>query len=293
MIEYLHLAGATVCSAMMRIVGAFYNRKTQGKSNTNAVYSMALSFVAFVCWGVLWLTDFSFDARVLPYSLGFAVFYGAAIWGKVAAFKTGSPLITSFLCQLSLIAVSIWGFFFWNEPFTPLVAIGFCLVVCSIFLCLYSGKTDKNAEKTKFSWKWLLFVAMSFFGNAACTIVQREQQKSFDYAHGNMLMFFALLCVTVAFFALWLKTDKKDTGVILKTNGYLPAVTGVANVLLNVFVILLANASLSASLVFPTMSVGALALTTLFSVLALKERLRWWQWLGIALGAVASITLSV
>lgn len=293
MIEYFQLVGATVCSAMMSIVGSFYNRKTQGKNNTNAVYSMVLCLVAFVCWGALWLTDLSFNARVLPYSLAFAAFYIVAIWGKIAALRSGSPLITSLLCQLSLIAVSVWGFFFWNEPFTPLVAVGLCLVVCSIFLCLYTGKTDKNTEKTKFSWKWLVFVALAFFGNAGCTIVQRHQQKAFAYQYGNMLMFFALLCASVAFVAAWLKSDKKDTVTILKKSGYLPAITGVANVLLNVFVILLASASLSASLVFPTMSVGALALTTLFSVFALKERLRWWQWLGIAVGALAIVLLSI
>lgn len=293
MIEYLQLIGATVCSAMMSIVGAFYARKTQGKSNTNAVYSLVLCTVAFACWSIAWLVDFSFDARVLPYALAFAVFYCTAIWGKVAAFRVGPMLITSFLCQLSLIAVSIYGFFFWGEAFTPLIGLGFVLVILSIALCLYKGKSNKSADKKSFSWKWLLCVAASFFGNAICSIVQREQQIAFDYAYGNALMFFALLCAVVIFFVVWLKTDKKDTVVLLKTNGYLPVIAGVGNVFMNVCVILLASATLSASLVFPTMSVGALALTTLFSLFAFKERLRWWQWLGILLGAIAIVILSI
>jgi drug/metabolite transporter (DMT)-like permease len=293
MIEYLQLAGAITCSSLLHIIGAFYNRKTQGKRNTNAVYNMVYGIAVFLGWSVLFIVDFSFDAGVLPYSLAFAAFYALANVGLISALKTGSALLTSLLCHLSLIAVSIWGFFFWGEPFTTLIAIGLTLVVIAVFLCLYTGGKKDAEAKTKFSWKWVIYVSMAFFGNAGCTIVQRQQQRAFAYQHGNMLMFFATLCSALVFVAMWLKTDKRDTVELIKTKGYMPTVSGIANALMNVFVILLASASLSASLVFPAMSVGALALTTLFSVLALKERLRWWQWLGIVLGAVAIVTLSI
>ena len=293
MIEYLQLAGATLCSALLHTVGAFYNRKAHGKKNTNALYNMIYGVAVFLGWSVLFITDYSFDVKVLPYSLAFGIFYVLANWGLISALKTGSALLTSLLCHLSLIAVSIWGFLFWDEPFTALVAIGLALVAVAIFLCLYTGKPDKTVQKTKFSWKWLVYVALAFFGNAGCTIVQRQQQRVFSYQHGNMLMFFATLCSALVFVAMWLKTDKQDTRILIKSSGYLPAVAGLANIAMNLLVILLASASLSASLVFPAMSVGALALTTLFSVVALKERLHWWQWLGIVLGAVAIVALSV
>lgn len=293
MLEYFQLFGATAGTAAVSVVCALYNRRTGDKKNATAVYNLLIGIAVFIGWMVLFVTDFSFDTGVFPYVVLFASCYLTCTVGLINALKTGSVLITSLLCQLSLIAVSIWGFFFWDEPFTPLVAVGLVLVCIAIFLCLYTGKTERDEKEVKFSWKWLAFVCMAFFGNAGCTISQREQQMAFGYQHGNMLMAFATLFATLGFTVMWLKTDKKDTVAILKSNGYLPVISGIVNVFSNLLVIILASSTLSASLVFPTIAIGALALTTLFSVFAFKERLYFWQWLGIVFGAVAILLLSV
>jgi multidrug transporter EmrE-like cation transporter len=40
-------------------------------------------------------------------------------------------------------------------------------------------------------------------------------------------------------------------------------------------------------------AVGGLAVTSIFSLVAFKEKLHWWQWVGVAVGAVAVALLSL
>ena len=37
----------------------------------------------------------------------------------------------------------------------------------------------------------------------------------------------------------------------------------------------------------------ALSVTTVFSVLIFKEKMKWWRWCGVAVGAVAVVLLSI
>lgn len=96
----------------------------------------------------------------------------------------------------------------------------------------------------------------------------------------------------VAFF-LYLKSDKKDSRCLLRTSWYYPVAAGVLNALANLFVILMANTSLSPSLIYPVLSIGSLMVTTFFSVFIFKEKMRWWQWIGVVVGATAVGLLSI
>ena len=68
---------------------------------------------------------------------------------------------------------------------------------------------------------------------------------------------------------------------------------GICNLILNVFVMLMAVTDLSPSLIYPVIGVGGLAVITVFSLLVFKEKMRWWQWLGVAVGAIAVLLLSI
>jgi uncharacterized membrane protein len=58
-------------------------------------------------------------------------------------------------------------------------------------------------------------------------------------------------------------------------------------------VMLLATSILSPSLVYPAISVGGLVLVAIFSLFVFKEKLKWWQWVGIVLGTIATALLSI
>ena len=291
---YLYLVFSVFFSASSGIAGGFYNRKNDGKKGASSLYSFLCVGSVFVFWTIMFCTDAGVDIGVLPYSLLFAFFYTIAKVGFISALQTGPVLLTSLFMQLSSIGVSIWGFFFWDSEFTLLVGLGLVLVGISLWLCLYTGKTESGGERGgKISLKWLLFSLCAFAGNAGCSIVQKTQQMNFNGQYGNFLMLVATGVSALVCLVAWWKDDRSSAREICKNSWYIPVVAGGLNGLLNLFVVLLATSYLSPSLIYPVIGVGSLIVTTFFSELVFKEKMRWWQWVGVIVGMAAVALLSL
>ena len=286
---YLYLSLSVFLSASSSILAKIFNRKNAGKKDTSAFYGFWIMLSACLGWAIFWITDFSFNANVLWYSLAYAACYAITVAGSINALKHGPIALTTLMNSLSLILTTIWGFIFWGSTLNITVVIGLLLVICSITLCLYSKKT----EEKKISTKWLVYVLLAFFGNAGCSIVQRTQQTEYAGAYGKQLMFFAILLSASVYLFIYLKSNRIDTPAMLKTSVWLPVCAALLNLVLNVFVMLLANTELSPSLIYPVIGVGSLAVTLVFSLFVFKEKMHWRQWVGVGIGAVAVLLLSI
>ena len=286
---YLYLILSVFMSASSSVFGKIFNRKNENCKDATTFYTFLLLLSVFIGWGILYVFDFSFDANVLWYSVLFAVCYTVCNVGIINALKYGPATLTSLLVGLSLLVTTIWGFIFWGAKVTPPVVIGLFLVVCAITLCLYTKEKDEKGV----SWKWLMYIVLAFFGNAGCSIVQRTQQVQYNGEHGKMLMLFATGFSALAYLVVYLKSDKRDTPTLLKTSCWTPICAGICNLILNVLVMLMAVTDLSPSLIYPVIGVGGLAVVTIFSLFVFKEKMRWWQWLGVGIGAIAVILLSI
>ena len=289
--DYLILAGAVVCASTTSIFGGFFNRSLSGKRGTSAFYNFFQLLTVFVGWTLLLIIDFEFNVAVIPYAVAFGIAYCVGTLGAINALRTGPVLLTSLITQFSLIATTIWGFFFWGSEPKATVFVGLALVVVAIFLCLYKGKGHDKNDKG-FSFKWLFYVSFAFLGNAGTSIIQRTQQTAFDGKYGNQLMSTALFFGFLFFLVIFLRSDKSDAKFIIK-KCYIPMGTGLFNLILNLFVMLMATSSLSPSLIYPTISIGGLMIVTLFSLFAFRERLRASQWVGVALGITSVLLLSL
>ena len=285
---YLYLIGAVLLYASENILCAFFNRKYDDKKDVGAFCTLLISISSFLSWGVLFLFDGTWDWAVLPYALLFSLGFTLATVMLVEALKCGPVVLTSLIMQLSLIGATVWGFFSWGDNFTWLVGVGLALVVVALWLCLYTGEK----EEQKFSVKWLLCVLLMFLGNACGTIVQKTQQLDFDGKYGNFLMVVATGIMLVVSVIRYLKSDKSDSKVMLRS-WYYPVSVGVVTAIANLCVILLATSPLSPSLIYPVLSVGVLMVNSFFSAFVFKEKMRWWQWVGVAVGTAAVAILSI
>lgn len=288
--QYLYLFSSIFCLASANIIGTLFNRKNEGRPGASPIYNFYQIVAIFLCWLILFLTDRTFDLSVLPYAILFALCYTACNICTINALKTGSVMLTSLFGQLSLILVSIWGFFFWNAKFTWTVGVGLVLTAIALWLCLYTGK---SGEGTKINGKWIRYIFLLVIGNAGCSIIQRTQQMNFDGKYGNFLMVVATGISTLACLAIYLRSDRRDTKVITRSCWFFPVLAGVLNALLNLFVILMATSDLSPSLIYPVLAIGSLIVITVLSLLVFKEKMRWWQWLGVLLGIAATGILSL
>ena len=276
---FLHASASILCT--------FYNRKNEKRVGVGAFYSLLLLSSIFLSWVVLFAVDGKVNWGVLSYAVLFAIGFTTASVMMIEALKTGSVVLTALILQLSLIGVTIWGIFFWNTKFTWKLGIGLVFVVLCLWLCLYTGKK----EERKISLKWIFFVVMMFLGNAACTIVQKTQQTDFNGEYGNFMMLATGMCALSAL-VIYLRSDKTHSSVLCKDSWYFPVSAGVLNAVANLLVIAMANSTLSPGLIYPVLSIGGLMVTTVFSVFIFKEKMAWWQWIGVALGFVAIAVLS-
>lgn len=287
---YVYLIGAVFLAASSSILGGFFNRKTKGKETAPTLYNFLSMCCTLLFWIILFCFDCTIDVKVIPYALLYACFYGGCTIAVIYALRTGPVVLTTLIKQLSLICVSVWGFFFWDTPFTVFAGIGLLLVIIALFLCLYNKKKKDNAG---FNFKWIIYILIMFVGNAGCSIVQKTQQLDFNGQFGNFLMLLTTGIVTIVCFITYLKTDKTDSREILKKAWYIPIFTGICNALLNLFIIILTTSVLSSTLIYPVIAVGGIMVVTLFSAFAFKERIYWWQWIGVIVGCVAVGILSV
>lgn len=154
------------------------------------------------------------------------------------------------------------------------------LVVLSLWLCLYTGKKDEK----KFNSKWLFWILIMFLGNSCCTIVQKTQQIDFDGRYGNFMMMLATGVGFIATTVFYLKGDRGSEKALLNESWLFPVLAGILNALLNLLLIILATTSLSPSLIYPVLSIGSLMVVTVFSTFIFKEKMQWWQWIGVAVG---------
>lgn len=287
---YIFLLLACVSTSITNILGGYFNKRTAGKKDAQMIYTFIAILSSLIVWWIMYAINFSFDVKVLPYSVMFGLFLTLGIICNILALKTGPIVLTSLIVQISTVMVAVWGLIFWNTEFTIKVILGIILVVVSLFLCLYSKKQEEDAKTQKITFKWVVFVMLAFVGNGGCLIVQKMQQTAFDNQHGNMLMAFAMVVSIIVGTVVLIKSDKVDLKPIVKKGGIFAGLIGICNVLLNLFVILLAKTSLSPNLIYPTIAVGSLIITSILSIFLFKERLKWWQWIGVAIG-IASVGL--
>ena len=287
---YLYLVASVFCLSFSSTCAGFFNRKFTDGKNRTPLYNLIVCCTVVIGWGLIWAFRYSFDSAVLPYSLGFGVCYAVGTIMTPLCIRYGPVSLTSLVIQVSVACVTVWGFFFWADTrVTPFSIIGLLLVVTSLALCL----SGKKGEQKKISIKWVVFATLLFFGNAGCSIFQKEEQIHFEGAHAPMMMFFATAFAMLAAIVIFLISPKEQAKDTVKRAGYIPAISAVLNLLLNLFIILLASSTISPTVIYPVISVGGLAVSMLLSVVCFRERLTPVQWVGIGLGAIAVTLLNL
>lgn len=288
---YVFLVLATAFSAMITIGGKLYNNRTKQLENVSQLYNLLYALFASLGWLIVWIFDFSFNVKVLPYSFFYGIGYCAFTVGMLGAIKTGLTSLTALVKQMSLVCVSFWGFAFWGTKVTIASLIGIIFIFVSLFFCLV--KKDDPTKENSNTLKWLFYALLIAVGNAGCSITQRYQQTAFNYQHKNMFMFFGVFFATLFCLTLTLKEDKQDWGKATKTAWCFPALTGFSSVFSNFFILLMIKFQMSPVIIYPTIAVGGLMFTIIISLIFFREKLRPLQWCGIIIGSVALVLLNL
>ena len=280
----------------LSVFAAFYNRKNANRPNVSRLYTVMVTIAALLGWGVLYALDFSFEPRVLLYSLFYGVGYATAMLGVVGALRAGSVALTAFVKQFSFVFVSIWGYFFFpGEHFTWQAGLGIALIALAMFLCLVAGKkTGKEEGRPAVTVRWLLYAVMILGGNALCSILQKYQQIAYPGEHKSMMMIFGVAFAVLVAILFSLGEDKTHWRVAAKSSFHFPLFAGVCSAVLNLSILLLATSEIfSSGFVFSALAVGGLVVTLVADLVFFRERLSLRQWLGMVIGTGALVFLNV
>lgn len=278
----------TVMGAMLlqSVAKKQYNLKTnrRGAYLFNGVTTLSAAVFFF-------FTDadgFSCDMGILPFVLGFAVSYGSAVLFSFLAIGEGPLSLTSLLTSYSLIIPTFYGLIFLQEKASLFLILGLAFLLCSLFLV-----NKKTETGVKITGKWVLFAFLAFLGNGLCSTVQTAQQNRFDGRYKSEFMILALLILSAFFLTLSLFTERREGKECLKKGPHLMILNGLANALVNLFVMLLVSRGMPASIMFPVISGGGIILASLVSVFFYRETLSKTQTVGLALGTVSVILMNL
>lgn len=265
------------------IVKKMFSQKAKG--NGAYFFSMVSVFAASMFF-LLCSGNMQWSIGIIPYAIGFAVFYAAAVVFGVIAVSCGPLSVTALISSYSLILPTLFGLFFLQEK----VRFGFAPGL--IFLCISLLLINRKNESIPISPKWIICVVLSFLGNGGCSIVQKLQQSAFGGAYKNEFMLIALSVVFVVFLCAVLFRERKEIATCLKSACLLGTVCGIMNGVVNMFVMLL-SARLPASFMFPVISAGGIVIMFFVSTLVYREKLTKLQTVGFLFGAISVVLLNL
>lgn len=291
--SYLYLLILVVSSGMLTVVVKFYNNKNGSVEGASGIYNILYPLGVAMTYGVAYFSNFAFEPGVLLYSVVYGAFYTLFTVGMTGAIKFGVSSITALVKQTALVGVSVWGFIFFAVPVTVNAVVGIILIFVSLCLCLVERKKTKNLDAPKKDLRLPFYLLLIALGNVGCPVTQKYLLLRYEGSHGYMMLFFALLIAASFSTACSLGDTKKNWKRLALSSGYLPIFSGVCGAMTGIMQTLLINMNTSSSIIYPTLAVGGLTVTLVFSVFAFKERLRPAQWCGIAVGCAALVLLNI
>ena len=280
-------------SGMVTVIAKLYNNKNKAFEGSSSIYNILYPMGVAITYGALYFSDFAFEPGVLLYSLSYGAFYTLFTIGLTGAIKLGVSSITALVKQTALVGVSVWGFIFFGAPVTVSAVIGVILIIVALCLCLVETNKVKEDNKRKKDFRLPIYLLLIAVGNIGCPLTHKYLLIRYEGKHGYMMLFFAVLISTSVLTVCSLKGTKTHWKKIALSTGYLPAFAGFCGAMTGTMQTILLNLDMSTSIIYPTLAVGGLMVTLVFSVFAFKERLRAVQWCGIALGCIALVMLNV
>ncbi len=282
--SYILLCVVVLLCAFQNIAKKHYLVKSSYQYNYT--FSFIVTVVAMLFFAVMANFRLDFNMAFVPYSVAFALSYGAAAAGTLFAVKYGSFSVSSLIVSYSLIIPTFYGVFVYKDPVKLIGYIGFILLCVSLFMI-----REKDKNHSKVSLRWIISILISFAGNGLCSLFQKIQQFDFNGEYKSEFMIVALFMCAVGHFVMLIVTKERALSD-LKFSLPVGAAVGIANGIVNYFVMVL-TAQIPSAILFPSISAGGIILTFAAGIAIYEERFSKTQYCGYVLGVVSLILLNL
>lgn len=249
-------------------------------SKGHAIAPMRFNFFklvsAFLFFTLFSITSLCFHPQTLAYAICYALlFFGSNIFGYLAL-ANGSMALTSLIVSYNVILPCFHGIFFLGENMRAFQIVGLALLLISMSLIMHPGKNNSINKK------WFMYVALTFFCNGFCSIIQKLHQTSYPGEYCSEFTVYSLFICTLLFFILSAphKSGKNNSSV--KYAVLAGILMGAAN-----YITLVLSAHVNSSVLFPVVSVCSAIFIVTASKIFFKDKLNTLQLFGICLGVLS------
>ena len=231
---------------------------------------------------------FVIPEKLWIYGIVGGILYFAASFLHFTALRMGSFAISMLVLSYSMVIPIFYGLVFLRDTATLFTYLGFILMMAS----LYFLRAQKDGEKKAFSVQWLICLIFVFLTNGFLSVIIKVQQIAFDNVCNNEFMVIALGVCAVLSSIAGIITNRKNIGNFMKHGFGWGVATGVSNGATNLIGVIL-NTLMPLSIVSPTRAAINITVSTAFSVIFYKEKLRFRQLAGIVMGIAAVVLLNL
>ena len=279
-----------ICLLLFSIIFASLNSVLLHKTKITNNDVFTFNFLCAAVWCVVLFIANGFELQINKSVLVWGIIYGATqalfILFKTLAMNSGSVSITTLVGNFSLVISVLFCFVVWGETISLLDIVGLVLLMLGIILSTNKGSSNASSAK------WPLYLILFLVFAAAVGISFKAFSKTGNSEYAGDMMIVAAVVMLIAYAVICLLTKKRnndDSGKINKEFIIFALVSGVLSCIYNRLNIYLSGA-LNAIIFFPAFNGGVIMLSTVLSIVLLKEELNIKKAIGILLG-VAGICI--
>lgn len=209
---------------------------------------------------------------------GFALFF-STLFGYMAL-KYGSMALTSLIVSYSVIVPCIFSIIFLGETLSFVRILGIVLLLISMYLL------KQQAENVRVNKQWFVYVAITFFCNGICSVMQKLHQTVYPSSYCNEFMVYSIVVTFILFLTTAIcKKEEKNTGV-MKYAVLAGILMGVGN-----YLTLVLSSKVDATVLFPIVSVFSMICNVIVSKLYFNDKFSVMQLTGICFGVFSVLLI--
>ena len=282
---------AAMTTTKVTIQSAF-GKKTM-KTNADALFynAMLFGFAAIISIPLALIDGQPLSLATVLYGAAFGILSILFQLSYANAFKAGSVSLTVLINNFALVIPIIFGSLYYGEPLTLNRIFGIVLLFLSLF---FSIKRDNRFGK--FNIRWLVFTLICFFSGGICSILFKLHQHTAakEQRSGFVLIaYFIAFALSLLYYFYKYKKDNERITYKLTPNVLIPAAfAGIFLGLIQKFSLLLVGI-IDSAVIFPILNCTVTILMTIFGVIFFKDKLKRIQIIGIVIGLVSIVLISI
>ncbi len=250
------------------------------KSSDPMYFNTLKVFSAFVLFLMISFYKFEFHIPTALFAAGYGlVLFFSSIFGYMALMN-GSMALTSLLVSYSVIMPVLFGIIFLNEAVNHEQFYGIIMLLISMSLI------KSKQENTQTRKCWFMYIAITFFCNGICSIIQKFHQMIYPTQYCGEFMIFSLFVTFVLFFAMSVYRKEEKTASIR----WYAIIAGVLMGLGN-YLTLLLSSKVNATVLFPAISIFTMICNVVVSKIYFKDTLGKIQLFGIVIGIISILLI--